>query len=63
MRGIEMATSKRLSPFEEARQAFLTPDGEPLGVVDGRYALEVINKLERRIKSRNDLIIMQRASR
>lgn len=58
-----MATRKKLSPFEEARQAFLTPDGTPRGVVDGRYALEVINKLERRIKSRNDLIIMQRASR
>lgn len=57
-----MATSKRLSPFEEAKQAFLTPDGKPRGVVDGRYALEVIKKLERRIKSRNDLIIMQRVS-
>jgi len=58
-----MATSKRLSPFEEARQAFLTPDGEPRGVVDGRYALEVINKLERRIKNHNNLIIMQMANR
>jgi len=58
-----MATSKKLSPFEEARQAFLTPDGKPRGVVDGRYALEVINELERRIKNHNDLIIMQRASR
>ncbi|WP_273950110.1 hypothetical protein [Leuconostoc mesenteroides] len=58
-----MVTSKRLSPFEEARQAFLTPDGEPRGVVDGQYALEVINKLEKRIKNHNDLIIMQRASR
>ena len=48
MRGIEMATSKRLSPFEEARQAFLTPDGEPRGVVDGRYALEILEKLKRR---------------
>lgn len=43
-----MATSKRLSPFEEAKQAFLTPDGIPRGVVTGAYALEVIEKLKRR---------------
>ncbi|MGQ2286720.1 hypothetical protein ACT5YT_05575 [Leuconostoc suionicum] len=43
-----MATSKRLSPFEEARQAFLAPDGTPRGLVTGAYALEVIEKLKRR---------------
>jgi len=58
-----MATRKKLSPFEEAIQAFLTPDGTPRGVVTGAYALKVINKLESRIKSRNELIIMQKATR
>lgn len=58
MRGIEMAIRKKLSPFEEAKQAFLAPDGTPRCLVTGAYVLEVINKLERRIKSRNELIIM-----
>lgn len=40
--------TKKLSPFEEARQAFLTPDGRPRGLVSGKYALEVIEKLKRR---------------
>lgn len=43
-----MATRKRFSPFEEARQAFLTPDGTSRGLVTGAYALEVIEKLKRR---------------
>lgn len=43
-----MATRKKLSPFEEARQAFLTPDETPRGVVTGAYALKVIEKLKRR---------------
>ena len=43
-----MATRKKLSPFEEARQAFLTPNGTPRGLVAGAYALEVIEKLKRR---------------
>ena len=48
MRGIEMATSKKLSPFEEAKQAFLTPDGTPRGLVTRAYALKIIEKLKRR---------------
>lgn len=43
-----MVTRTKLSPFEEARQAFLTPDGTPRGVVTGAYALKVIEKLKRR---------------
>lgn len=43
-----MATRKKLSPLEEARQAFLTADGTPRGVVTGAYALGVIEKLKRR---------------
>ncbi|WP_430495710.1 hypothetical protein [Leuconostoc mesenteroides] len=43
-----MATRKKLSPFEEARQAFLAPDGTPRGLVTGVYALKVIEKLKRR---------------
>jgi|GEM_PF-3491127 hypothetical protein len=39
---------KKLSPFEEARQAFLTPDGTPRGLVTGVYALKVIEKIKRR---------------
>ncbi len=58
-----MATRKKLSPFEEARQAFLTPDETPRGLVTGVYALKVIEKLESRIKSHDELIIMQRATR
>ena len=58
-----MATRKKLSPFEEARQAFLTPNETPRGVVTGAYALKVIEKLESRIKSHDELIIMQRATR
>lgn len=43
-----MATSKKLSPFEEAKQAFLTPDGTPRGLVTRAYALKIIEKLKRR---------------
>ena len=58
-----MATRKKLSPFEEARQAFLTPDGTPRGLVTGQYALEVIEDLNRCINNRNERIIMQTRKR
>lgn len=58
-----MATRKKLSPFEEARQAFLTSDGTPRGLVTGRYALEVIEELNKCINNRNKQIIMQTSKR
>lgn len=38
---------KKLTPFEEARQAFMTTDGRPRAIVTGEYALQVIEKLKR----------------